>query len=38
MAGHAFLTEVQNFVAQFDPWGTVAVFVFLLIASAILSR
>ncbi|KAA9404541.1 hypothetical protein EGO51_19290 [Haloarcula hispanica] len=38
MAGHAFLTEVQNFVAQFDPWGTVVVFVIFVIASAILSR
>jgi membrane protein insertase Oxa1/YidC/SpoIIIJ len=38
LGAHAFLVQVQNLVASFYPWGTVVVFVVLLVATAILAR
>ena len=38
MGANAFLVEFQDLVASFDPWGTVVVFVVILVATAILAR
>jgi len=38
MTLHAFLAEVQNLVASYDPWASAVIMVFMVVAGAILAR
>ena len=38
MLAHAFLTDFQDFLASYDPWGAVVLLLLMVVTSAILAR
>ena len=38
MIGHAFLTEIQDIVTQYDPWSSIAVMILMVLTGAILAK
>ena len=38
MLGHAFLTEIQDLVASYDPWASIAVMIVMVLTGAILAK